>query len=121
MTNFFEHEDDGFVVISTDEPCHCSAVQVTKPRLLEAISKIAEQVAKEFWRINIKIHDNPELGFKEFIAHEALTSFMKRRHGWKVTPSAYGMETAWVAEFDTGKKGAVVSFNAEMGTFIMII
>ncbi|PNP42297.1 hypothetical protein TGAMA5MH_05979 [Trichoderma gamsii] len=39
---------------------------------------------------------------------------MKSQSGWVVTPSAYGMETAWVAVFDTGKRGPVVSFNAEM-------
>ncbi|KHN95201.1 uncharacterized protein MAM_06912 [Metarhizium album ARSEF 1941] len=112
MMDFFEHEDDGFVVISTE----CVSAQAAEPRHLQAISQVAAKVGKEFWPTNIKIHDNPELGFNEVIAHEALTSFMTRQPGWKVTPSAYGMETAWVAVYDSGVKGAVVSFNAEMGT-----
>ncbi|KAK2616227.1 hypothetical protein QQS21_000861 [Conoideocrella luteorostrata] len=107
--------DDGFVVVSTtDCPCD-SATRYTSPSLLEDINVVAENVANEFWPVNIKIHDNPELGYEEFIAHQALTSFMKRRRAWKVTPSAYGMETAWIAVYDSGKRGAVVSFNAEMG------
>lgn len=116
MASFVEHEVDGFVVISTNaDQCICPAAE---PKLLKAISEAAAEVGKEFWPINIKIHDNPELGYKEYIAHEALTSFMRRQPGWNVTPSAYGLETAWVAVFDSGTKGAVVSFNAEMGTFI---
>ena len=116
MTSFAEHEVDGFVVVSTNaDPCICPAAE---PKLLKAISEAAAEVGKEFWPINIKIHDNPELGYKEYIAHEALTSFMRRQPGWKVTPSAYGLKTAWVAVFDSGTKGAVVSFNAEMGTSI---
>lgn len=82
---------------------------------LDAISSYIDSLAPTLWPINHKIHDNPELGFKEFIAHDTLTKFMQSQHGWKVTPSAYGMETAWVAEYNSGKKGPVVSFNAEMG------
>jgi metal-dependent amidase/aminoacylase/carboxypeptidase family protein len=58
---------------------------------------------------------------KEFIAHEALTKFIsEQRHEgqkWEVTPSAYGIGTAFVAVFDSGKRGPVVSFNAEYGEF----
>ncbi|RYP75084.1 hypothetical protein DL769_003880 [Monosporascus sp. CRB-8-3] len=60
-------------------------------------------------------HDNPELGFQEVIAHHTLTSFMRSKTGWRVFPSAYGMATAWVAEFDTRRKALVLLFNVEMG------
>jgi metal-dependent amidase/aminoacylase/carboxypeptidase family protein len=63
----------------------------------------------------LKIHDNPELNYKEFIAYETLTRFLKTRKGWKVTPSAYGIATAFIAEFDSGKKGPLISYNAEYG------
>lgn len=66
--------------------------------------------------INLRIHDNPELNYEEFIAHETLTSFLRTRYGWKVTPSIYGIATAFIAEFDSGREGPVVSFNAEYGT-----
>jgi metal-dependent amidase/aminoacylase/carboxypeptidase family protein len=67
--------------------------------------------------ISLKIHDNPELNFKEFIAHETLTAFLKTRKGWDVTPSAYGIETAFIAVYDSGKEGSVISYNAEYGMF----
>jgi metal-dependent amidase/aminoacylase/carboxypeptidase family protein len=84
-------------------------------RFLNDINQAVDNLFEDFWPINKKIHDNPERGFKEFIAHDALTKFMKAQSGWAVTPSAYGMDTAWVAVFDTGRRGPVVSFNAEMG------
>ena len=99
-----EDGEGGFVVVSTD-----------RPALLDEISTSADAVAEVFWPINCTIHDNPELGYKEVIAHAALTKFMRAQPGWKVTPSAYGYATAWVAVYDSGKRGPVVSFNAEMG------
>ena len=84
-------------------------------KYLADISDFLDGLSDELWAVNKKIHDNPELGFKEYIAHDTLTSFMRKRGGWSVTPSAYGMETAWVAVWDSRKRGPVVSFNAEMG------
>ncbi|UKZ86597.1 uncharacterized protein TrAFT101_002423 [Trichoderma asperellum] len=105
-----DEEDDGFILVSHSG---CSTDQ-QEPQLVDAISQAVDNLLEEFWPINKKIHDNPERGYKEFIAHDVLTKFMKSQSGWVVTPSAYGMETAWVAVFDTGKRGPVVSFNAEM-------
>ena len=70
--------------------------------------------------LSLKIHDNPEVRYKELIAHEALTKFMSEQgegqsRKWKVTPSAYGIATAFVAVWDSGRTGAVVGFNAEYG------
>ncbi|KAL8308428.1 hypothetical protein RB593_006656 [Gaeumannomyces tritici] len=82
--------------------------------LIGDVSRFIDGITDELWPINKQIHDTPETGYREFVAHKALTKFMASRPGWKVTPSAYGMATAWVAVFDSGKKGPVVSFNAEM-------
>ena len=71
--------------------------------------------------LSLTIHDNPELNFKEYIAHEILTSFLKKQRGWKVTSSAYGLETAFVAVFDGGREGPVVSYNAEYGKFTISV
>jgi metal-dependent amidase/aminoacylase/carboxypeptidase family protein len=84
------------------------------------ISDIAEHIdsLSGFLRhLSLKIHDNPEVRYKEFIAHEAITTFMREQDDqkWKVTPSAYGIATAFVAVFDSGRPGPVVSFNAEYG------
>ncbi|KAI1470600.1 uncharacterized protein F4812DRAFT_418324 [Daldinia caldariorum] len=101
---------DDFVFITHEDADLAQA----KPGYLGEISDFLDSIADDLWPVNKKIHDNPELGYEEFIAHETLTKFMASRSGWKVTPSAYGMATAWVAVWDSGKKGPVVSFNVEM-------
>lgn len=106
-----DEEVDGFVVVDLKGVTG----EVVPPKILDEISNIVDDVAQTFWPVNKRIHDNPERGYKEYIAHDALTDFMSSHAGWEVTPSAYGMKTAWVAVFDSGKPGPVVSFNAEMG------
>ena len=81
------------------------------------MSEYIDSISEILRPISLKIHDNPELCYEEFIAHKTLTEFMKTREGWKVTPSAYGIETAFIAEYDSGKKGPVISYNAEYGQF----
>ncbi|KAI1504600.1 hypothetical protein F5X99DRAFT_416571 [Biscogniauxia marginata] len=110
---------DDFVFIThgnddDDNAGQTAAMARSEPKYLDEISEFVDSIADELWPVNKTIHDNPELGYKEFIAHATLTKFMKGKPGWKVTPSVYGMETAWVAVFDSGGKGPVVSFNAEM-------
>lgn len=83
--------------------------------VLDFISECIESLSIDLWPINIKIHDNPELNYKEFIAHETLTLYLKTRRGWGVTSSAFGIRTAFKAEYDSGRPGPVVSFNAEYG------
>ncbi|KAF9638355.1 putative peptidase m20 protein [Lasiodiplodia theobromae] len=102
---------DDWVLVSADLAADAAS---SSPDYLGDIGNYIDTKADTLWPINKKIHDNPELGYKEYIAHETLTSFLKTQKGWQVTPSAYGMETAFVAVFDSGKKGPVVSFNAEM-------
>nr|UWK20189.1 peptidase m20 domain protein [Trichoderma psychrophilum] len=112
-----DEEIDGFVIVPSgsclghDEPLSDEPQEL---EFLDDINRAVEDLADMFWPINKKIHDNPERGFKEFIAHDALTKYMRCQPGWAVTPSAYGMDTAWVAVSDTGRRGPVVSFNAEM-------
>ncbi|KAI1077120.1 hypothetical protein F5B20DRAFT_572433 [Whalleya microplaca] len=106
-------EIDDFVFVSHEDAVPISSPS-DEPEYLGDINNYVDGIADELWPVNKKIHDNPELGYEEFIAHETLTKFMKNRSGWKVTPSAYGLATAWVAVFDSGKKGPVVSFNVEM-------
>lgn len=60
--------------------------------------------------VDEKIHDNPEVGFEEFQAHDSITQFC-RDLGYKVTPHAFGVETSFLVEY--GEGGRVVAFNAE--------
>ncbi|KAK8063122.1 hypothetical protein PG996_007774 [Apiospora saccharicola] len=103
---------DDFVLVSHEDAM--PTVSQSAPRYLPEINDAIERISETLWEVNKKIHDNPELGYEEFIAHDTLTSFMKNMDGWKVTPSAYGLKTAWTAVWDSGKKGPVISFNCEM-------
>lgn len=127
-------EDDEYVIVARDS---ISKTNMHPNRMVEAedgsnndvkhqddsgeylsdIGNFIEGIHSPLWALNKFIHENPELAFQEQKAHNALTKFMWSQKGWHVTPSAYGMETAWVAEYDSGKPGPVVSFNAEMGLY----
>lgn len=102
---------DGWVLVPTlDEQ------QEPEPaEFLSDIDHFIHSLDAPLWSLNSFLHENPELGFREYKAHDALTKFMRSREGWHVTPSAYGMDTAWVAVYDSGRPGPAVSFNAEMG------
>ncbi|KAK5988434.1 Xaa-Arg dipeptidase [Cladobotryum mycophilum] len=103
--------EDGFVIVprAGDEEEFESP-----PEHLPDIDHFIHSLEPSLWPLNSFLHDNPELAYKEYKAHDALTNFMQSREGWHVTPSAYRMETAWVAVYDSGRPGPVVSFNAEM-------
>ncbi|OAA79879.1 Peptidase M20D [Akanthomyces lecanii RCEF 1005] len=89
-------------------------MQIDKaPGALADINAAVDAIGIDFWPVNQQIHENPELAWHEFIAHEALTAFMAAQPGWTVKRSVYGIDTAWIAEFDSGIPGPVVSFNAE--------
>jgi amidohydrolase len=57
-----------------------------------------------------QIHENPELGYEEFKAHDNIVSLI-RSLGFSVTEHAYGVSTSFCAEYGSG--GRVVAFNAE--------
>lgn len=103
---------EGFILISRSGEEQESGIT---HGFLPDIDHFIDGLEPFLWTLNNFIHDNPELAFKEHKAHDALTKFMRSREGWHVTPSAYGMETAWVAVYDSGRPGPVVSFNVEMG------
>ncbi|GES84831.1 putative amidohydrolase [Rhizophagus clarus] len=75
--------------------------------------KAIDEKSEELRSISLQIHENPELGGEEEFAHNLLVTYLKDQ-GFDVTPSAYGIKTAFVAEFSSkGGKGRVVSFNSE--------
>ena len=59
--------------------------------LLGTISQYVESVSDELRTISLKIHDDPELQYKEHHAHSVLTNYMSQTPGWAVTPSCYGI------------------------------
>ncbi|EIN04502.1 amidohydrolase [Punctularia strigosozonata HHB-11173 SS5] len=80
---------------------------------LAYVSPYLDSLSPALRSLNRAIHDNPELGYSEYLAHENLVAFFAHYDGWKVSPRAYGIDTAFIAEYDTGRPGPIVSFNAE--------
>ncbi|KAK3390140.1 putative amidohydrolase [Podospora didyma] len=108
-------EVDGFILVSREDACQRSISRNSShDSFLPEIDKSVDGLGPWLLPLNQFIHDNPELAFREHQAHDVLTRFMRSQDGWNVVSSAYGMETAWVAKFDSGKAGPVVSFNVEM-------
>ncbi|KAN0115536.1 aminobenzoyl-glutamate utilization protein B [Hyaloscypha variabilis] len=60
--------------------------------------------------INKNIHENPELGYEEFKAHDNIVSLL-REQGFEVTPHAHGLETSFSCSYGNG--GRIVAFNVE--------
>ncbi|CAG8609622.1 2626_t:CDS:10, partial [Acaulospora morrowiae] len=75
--------------------------------------KTIDDISGELREISLEIHDRPELSNKEKHAHDLIVKYMREK-GFTVTSNAYGLDTAFVAEFRSESgKGRVVSFNSE--------
>ncbi|KAF9583637.1 hypothetical protein BGW38_008961 [Lunasporangiospora selenospora] len=57
-----------------------------------------DAASAELRQVSLKIHDNPEVGFKEVFAHKTLTDYLLQK-GFQVTKHACGLDTAFIAEF----------------------
>ncbi|KAI8381350.1 uncharacterized protein BYT42DRAFT_634594 [Radiomyces spectabilis] len=79
---------------------------------IEAIvHKAVNNISAELRKISLDLHDNMETGMKEYHAHDVLTKFLEEQ-GFKVTRHAYGMKTAFTAEYSRGS-GRRIGFCAE--------
>ena len=67
---------------------------------IDASSQELYELSSEIWR-------NPELGFKEYKAHELLTSFLEKK-GFAVECSFTGIKTAFRATFGSGRPNVCV-------------
>ncbi|KAI7380534.1 hypothetical protein KC336_g18972, partial [Hortaea werneckii] len=98
----------GFVMVERD-----ASLPPGGDDLLPTISQYVDSWSDELRTISLTIHDDPELQYKEHHAHAVLTKYLNQKPGWVVTPSCYGIDTAFMAVYDSGKTGPTVSFNAE--------
>ncbi|KAL6407710.1 amidohydrolase AmhX [Ilyonectria robusta] len=85
-------------------------MQVSTQKLYHGISQSISRHEQDLASICAKIHENPELNYAEFKAHDNICHLLERL-GYKVKRHAYGLETSFVAEFGNG--GKLVVFNAE--------
>lgn len=72
----------------------------------------AEEVRQELENLCSYIFNNPELAFKEYKAHEALTKYLAEK-GFDVKTGIADLETSFEATFDSGKNGKKIAFLAE--------
>ncbi|KIP11140.1 hypothetical protein PHLGIDRAFT_21810 [Phlebiopsis gigantea 11061_1 CR5-6] len=88
---------------------------------MKTIEEEIDRLSPQLREVSLKIHGNAELGFKEYFAHDVLTSFMEKE-GFNVTrhykancpypQSPEYMQTAWRAEFSHKPKSAPASGSA---------
>ncbi|KAI9148285.1 Peptidase M19 domain-containing protein [Paramyrothecium foliicola] len=69
-----------------------------------------EKYEQKLKLVNYKIYSHPELAYNEVYAHDTLCHVLEGL-GYSVTRHAYGMKTAFEAEY--GQGGALVVYNAE--------
>jgi amidohydrolase len=83
------------------------AADALKPKLTEAVDKLAEELEQ----LSHRIHDHPELCFKEEQAHTWLTNFLES-HGAQVERSV-GLPTAFRATIPGAGAGPTVAILCE--------
>ena len=81
--------------------CVTMATEASRESLKALASTIVDSCQQELYELSDEIWKNPELCFKEYKAHELLTSFLDRK-GFAVERSFTGIETAFRATFGSG-------------------
>ncbi|KAM3503792.1 hypothetical protein MY11210_008587 [Beauveria gryllotalpidicola] len=77
---------------------------------INTIRRAVDSNFESISKINSQIHSEPELAYEEHKAHANFVSVLKSL-GFQVTPQAYGVATAFSAEYGSG--GRLVVYNAE--------
>ncbi|KAI9499227.1 hypothetical protein BDB00DRAFT_224110 [Zychaea mexicana] len=75
------------------------------------VANAIDNVSDELRTISLDLHEHMETGMKEFHAHKLLTDYLEGK-GFTVTRHAYGMETAFTAEYSNGP-GKRIAFCSE--------
>ena len=78
----------------------------------EKLKALSQELKTDLAALSDYIYDNPELGHMEFKACAALTQYLVS-HGFEIKTSLEGIETAFMATYDSGKPGPSVAFLCE--------
>ncbi|ODN97329.1 hypothetical protein L198_03892 [Cryptococcus wingfieldii CBS 7118] len=84
---------------------------IVKDTIKDAIFQAIDAIDADMRELNLAIHENPELGFKEFKAHENLVASLNKLDFDVTNPSS--LSTAFVASYTHGENGRVFGFNSE--------
>ncbi|RFU25578.1 hypothetical protein B7463_g10743, partial [Scytalidium lignicola] len=104
-------EDQNCGILKAANPCNPPSTD----SFLDFVSSYVDSIDETLQQMHFVSHYNLGSNFRAIVAHKALTEFMGFRKGWRVTPSAYCVDNAFIAEYDSGQKGPVISFNVEYG------
>ncbi|KAI8370030.1 hypothetical protein EDC96DRAFT_440297 [Choanephora cucurbitarum] len=69
--------------------------------ITRVINRAIDAINDELREISLDLHEHPETGMKEYHAHDLLTAFLEKQ-GFQVTRHAYGIKTAFMAEYSRG-------------------
>jgi amidohydrolase len=76
------------------------------------LHEITQDLFDELKELSDYIYDNPELGYEEYKSSQAHIDLLKR-HDFTTEQPYAGMETAFRAEYDSGKEGPVIAYLSE--------
>lgn len=79
-----------------------------KKQIIDEIKNIEDDLVD----LSMKIHENPELSFKEYGAVENISSLLDK-HGFIIEKGIAGLETAFKAEYKGMEGGPTIAFLAE--------
>lgn len=80
--------------------------------LRQSVLKTAAFFHKNIWELAREIGNNPEEGYKEYLASKLHTDFLQKR-GFEIEMPLAGMETAFLARFKGLPAGTKIAFLAE--------
>ncbi|KAG0197957.1 hypothetical protein BGX28_008562 [Mortierella sp. GBA30] len=98
-----------------------SSVPASENKYASVVKDAIDSHSDSLRDLSLQIHSNPELAYEEVLAHKILTDYMEEK-GFKVTRQAYGIKTAFVAEYESpaaiaataaGQKVKTVGFCSE--------
>lgn len=89
----------------------------------DTIASHIQSLDAELRQLSLTMHANPEILWQEHKTHDLFVEYFQKQQGWKVTPHAYTLDTAWEAKFEhvpkgfrlaKGQKLPTVGFNSEL-------
>ncbi|KIS70845.1 uncharacterized protein UMAG_01992 [Mycosarcoma maydis] len=88
-------------------------------QMLDVAKSIESEIAKldsELRSLSLDMHDHPEIMWEERRTHDLFVKYLSSKKGWKVTPHAYGQQTAFEALFQhkASNDSRVIGFQSEL-------
>ncbi|KAF9127619.1 hypothetical protein BG015_004508 [Linnemannia schmuckeri] len=85
-----------------------NTVSSRDPKIANDVKQAIDSETASLREVSLQIHSNPELGYEEVFAHKILTDYIEER-GFTVTRHAYGLKTAFVAEYVSPAAKALIA------------